>query len=320
MITRDLDLALDRLRHGGLVAIPTETVYGLAADAEQPDAVHRIFAAKGRPADHPLIVHLAGIEAADGWIDPSADDRVLGWVAALAAACWPGPLTMLVPRGPRVLDAVTGGRPTVGIRVPAHPLTLQLLERLAGGLAAPSANRFGRVSPTTAAHVLSDLAGHLDPERDAILDGGACPIGVESTIVDLTVTPPQVLRSGGIDAADIARILSIEVTGASGPSRASGMLIAHYAPACEVVVVDDAAAAAIEVASRQGQRVRVLDRTDDLVTAARELYADLRRADDDGLDALVAVLPPAEGLGHALRDRLVKASVGSRRDRPNPAG
>jgi L-threonylcarbamoyladenylate synthase len=322
MITRDLDLALDRLRQGGLVAIPTETVYGLAADAEQPDAVRRIFDVKGRPADHPLIVHLGGIEAIDGWIDPSAGERLLGQVHALATACWPGPLTLLVPRGPRVLDAVTGGRPTVGIRVPAHPLTLELLDRFGGGLAAPSANRFGRVSPTTAAHVLADLAGHLDPASDVILDGGACPVGVESTIVDLTVSPPQVLRSGGIDAADVARILSVEVTGATGPSRASGMLAAHYAPLCEVVIVDHPADAATEVARRlaRGERARLLDRTDDLVAAARELYADLRRADDDGLDALVAVLPPPDGLGHALRDRLVKASVGSCRDRPSPAG
>jgi L-threonylcarbamoyladenylate synthase len=320
LTTNDVGVALERLRRGGLVAIPTETVYGLAADAERPDAVARIFAVKGRPTDHPLIVHLGSTDAMDGWIDPAADARLLEHVAALATACWPGPLTMLVPRGPRVLDVVTGGRPTVGLRVPAHPLTLDLLDRFGGGLAAPSANRFGRVSPTTAGHVLTDLVDHLDPERDSILDGGPCPIGVESTIVDLTTAVPQVLRSGGIDAADVARILSVEVAGASGPSRASGMLIAHYAPVCEVVVVEDAASAAIEVENRHEQRVRVLDRTDDLVLAARTLYADLRRADDDGLDALVAVLPPAEGLGHALRDRLVKASVGSRRDRPSRAG
>lgn len=322
MITRDVDLALRRLRQGGLVAIPTETVYGLAADAEQPDAVRRIFEVKGRPADHPLIVHLGGIEAIDGWIDPSAGERLLEQVHALATACWPGPLTVLMPRGPRVLDAVTGGRQTVGIRVPAHPLTLELLDRFGGGLAAPSANRFGRVSPTTASHVLADLTGHLDAERDAILDGGPCPVGVESTIVDLTVSPPQVLRSGAIDAVDIARILSVEVAGATGPSRASGMLAAHYAPACQVVIVDDPADAAAEVNRRLalGEHVRLLDRTDDLVGAARELYADLRRADDDGLDTLVALLPPPHGLGHALRDRLVKASVGSRRDRSSPAG
>lgn len=322
LLTTDVGRALALLRAGGLVAVPTETVYGLAADAEQPDAVGRIFTVKGRPTDHPLIVHLAGVEHVDGWIAP-ADRAVRARLELLAAACWPGPLTVLVPRGPRVIDAVTGGRPNVGLRVPAHPMTLDLLDRLGGGLAAPSANRFGRVSPTTAAHVTADLDGLLDPARDAVLDGGACPVGVESTIVDLTVSPPQVLRAGAIDASDVERILAEPVGAAAGPSRASGMLAAHYAPDCPVVLADGPAAAAAEAAVRRsaGESVRVLDRTDDLVDAARQLYADLRAADTDGLDALVVVLPPAAGLGHALRDRLVKAAAGSRRPAPpNPAG
>ena len=322
LLITDVGRALSLLRAGGLVAVPTETVYGLAADAEQPDAVGRIFAVKGRPTDHPLIVHLAGVEHVDGWIAP-ADTAVRAQVELLAAACWPGPLTMLVPRGPRVIDAVTGGRPTVGLRVPSHPMTLDLLERLGGGLAAPSANRFGKVSPTTAAHVLADLGAILDPERDAVLDGGACPVGVESTIVDLTVSPPQVLRAGAIDASDVERILAEPVGAAAGPSRASGMLAAHYAPDCLVVLADDPADAAADAAARRaaGETVRVLDRTDDLVEAARRLYADLRAADADRLDALVVVLPPAAGLGHALRDRLVKAAAGSRRPAPpSPAG
>ena len=318
LVTDDLTRCLDALRAGGLVAIPTETVYGLGADAEQEAAVRRIFAVKGRPADHPLIVHLAGAEHLDGWLD-ERHAALTAAVARLADATWPGPLTMLVPRGPRVLDVVTGGRATVGLRVPAHPMTLALLADLGGGVAAPSANRFGRVSPTTAQHVATDLAGLLDPATDAILDGGACPVGVESTIVDLSVSPPQVLRAGAIDASDIARILDAPVAPAAGPSRASGMLAAHYAPDCEVVLVEDAAAAEHEAADRRarGAAVDVVDRTDDLVVAARELYADLRRADAVGLDALVVVLPPAEGLGHALRDRLFKAAVGSRRDRPS---
>jgi L-threonylcarbamoyladenylate synthase len=322
LLTTDVGRALALLRAGGLVAVPTETVYGLAADAEQPDAVGRIFAVKGRPTDHPLIVHLAGVEHVDGWIAP-ADTTVRARVELLAAACWPGPLTVLVPRGPRVIDAVTGGRPTVGLRVPSHPMTLDLLDRLGGGLAAPSANRFGRVSPTTAAHVTADLRGILDPARDAVLDGGACPVGVESTIVDLTVSPPQVLRAGAIDASDVERILAEPVGAAAGPSRASGMLAAHYAPDCLVVLADDplAAAAEAEVRRTAGESVRVLDRTGDLVDAARRLYADLRDADTDRLDALVVVLPPAAGLGHALRDRLVKAAAGSRRPAPpSPAG
>jgi L-threonylcarbamoyladenylate synthase len=322
LLTTDVARAAEALRSGGLVAIPTETVYGLAADARHPAAVARIFEVKGRPTGHPLIVHIAGYDGLDGWVgDVSA--ATAGDIARLAAACWPGPLTMLVPRGPSVIDAVTGGRPAVGLRAPAHPLTLELISTLGTGLAAPSANRFGRVSPTTAQHVLDDLGELLDPRTDVVLDGGPCPVGVESTIVDLTTSPPQVLRAGAIVAGDVESILAGPVADATGPSRASGMLASHYAPESEVVLVDDRQTAAREEDRRRasGQRTRVLDRTDDLVVAARELYADLRRADLDRLDALIVVLPPAAGLGHAIRDRLVKAAAGSRRisrrSRPN---
>lgn len=316
LVSTDLADAVERLRRGGLVALPTETVYGLAADAERRDAVARIFAVKGRPIDHPLIVHIAGIEVIDGWVA-----RVTPEMRRLAAVCWPGPLTMLVPRGPRVDDAITGGRPTVGIRVPAHPIALDLLERFGGGLAAPSANRFGRVSPTSAQHVVDDLGDRLDPTRDLVVDGGACPVGVESTIVDLTVSPCEVLRAGAIDATDIGRILSEAVAHGSGPSRASGMLPSHYAPSCDVILAatrDEADHAAHEQRA-QGRRVRVLDRTDDLVLAARELYGDLRRADVDRLDGLIVVLPPAVGIGHALRDRLTKAASSVGRAGPSRA-
>jgi L-threonylcarbamoyladenylate synthase len=314
LLITDAEQAADRLRRGGLVAIPTETVYGLGADAEQPEALARIFAVKARPSDHPLIVHLAGLDAVDGWVgdlEPAVDAAF----RSLAEACWPGPLTILVARGRRVQDAVTGGRPTVGLRVPAHALTLELLERLGGGVAAPSANRFGKVSPTTAQHVLADIGDLLDPSRDAVLDGGPCPVGVESTIVDLTVSPPQLLRAGAITADQITRILRQPVAAAAGPSRASGMLAAHYAPACEVVLAHDLADAERILADRRraGQRAAVLDRTEDLVLAARHLYGDLRAADAAGLDVLVVVRPPAEGLGHALRDRLAKAAAGTGR-------
>ena len=317
LITTDLDLALDRLRRGGLVAIPTETVYGLAADAEQPDAVRRIFDVKGRPRDHPLIVHVAGLDALDGWADPVPEAaRTLG------RTCWPGPLTMLLPRGERATDVVTGGRPTIGLRAPAHPLAHELLVRFGGGLAAPSANRFGKVSPTSAEHVLHDLADLLVPGRDAILDGGPSLVGVESTIVDLTVEPPQVLRAGAIDADEIGRLLAMPVAAASGPSRASGMLEAHYEPDCLVVLADaaDAADARVRAARADGRRADVLDRTDDLVLAAQLLYADLRAADDRGLDELVVVLPPANGIGVAVRDRLMKAAAGGARRRSSPDG
>lgn len=292
------------LRRGGLVGMPTETVYGLAADASNETAVRRIFMVKGRPADHPLIVHLGQAEAMSQWaasIPPTA--------AVLADACWPGPLTVLVPRAEHVLDVVTGGRPTVGLRVPAHSMTLELLRRFGGGLAAPSANRFGHVSPTTAAHVRADLGRDVD----VVLDGGPCPVGVESTIVDCTVEPPQILRPGGIVDEEIARLLETigGVASSSGPSRASGMLASHYAPDATVEVFDTvgAATARADSLTADGLRVDVLDPTADLVAAAQHLYAWLRAADERGLDVVCAVLPAPVGLGHAIRDRLLKAAA-----------
>ena len=295
----DLDQALAVLRAGGLVAIPTETVYGLAADASNPVAVRRIFAVKHRPVDHPLIVHIAAAEQLRDWagaIPPSA--------VVLADACWPGPLTVLVPRAARVLDAVTGGLPTVGVRVPAHPLTLQLLERFGGGLAAPSANRFGRVSPTTADHVRDDLGDDVD----FVLDGGPCPIGVESTIVDCTVDPPQVLRPGGIPSEQISALLDQVLGHSDGPSRAPGMLESHYAPRCRVLLATTPAEAQALTAGWPGSEI--LGDTD-LVRYAQSLYSRLRDADDRHVDTLIAVLPPATGLGHAIRDRLTKAAASS---------
>ena len=297
MIGTSVDRALEILRSGGLVAIPTETVYGLAADASNPDAIRRVFEAKGRPDNHPLIVHIATADHLGEWaaeIPPAA--------AVLATTCWPGPLTLLLPKAPHVLDAVTGGRPTVGIRVPAHPLTTELLTRFDGGLAAPSANLFGRVSPTTAEHVQSDLGDLVD----YVLDGGRCPVGVESTIVDCTVTPPQILRPGGIASEQIVALLEGRVAAPSGPSRASGMLASHYAPKAKVVLVTTASEALS--LSWQHEGSWVLDRTDDLVEYARSLYSDLRMADSRGVPMVIAVMPPPTGLGHAIRDRLTKAA------------
>jgi L-threonylcarbamoyladenylate synthase len=302
IVTTDVERAAAAIGAGGLVAIPTETVYGLAADATNPDAVARIFDVKGRPADHPLIVHLASAEQVDEW---AATVPVSARV--LIDAAWPGPLTVIVPRAGGVVDAVTGGHATVGLRVPAHPMALELLDRVAVGLAAPSANRFGAVSPTTADHVLRDLGDRLDPRRDVILDGGPCPVGVESTIVDCTTSPPQILRAGGVPVEDIHRLLAGEIADASGPSRASGMLASHYAPRCAVRLVDSADDAMALRAGTVGSEV--LDLTGDLVTYARELYARLRDADDRGVVTVIAVLPPASGLGHAIRDRLEKAAA-----------
>jgi L-threonylcarbamoyladenylate synthase len=302
LLTDDVARAEQLIRSGGLVAIPTETVYGLAADATNPDAVRRLFEVKGRPSDHPLIVHLQSQNQLGDWTEELNEPARI-----LIEASWPGPLTIVVPRASNVLDVVTGGRATIGLRVPAHPMTLDLLGRLGVGLAAPSANRFGSVSPTMAQHVLRDLGDHLDPTRDAILDGGPCPVGVESTIVDCSCVPPQILRSGGIETEDVHRLLSGVVAEASGPARASGMLTSHYAPNCTVKLVDSADDA---MALRAGSpNSDILDLTDDLVAYARELYARLRTADENDLTTLIAVLPPAEGLGHAIRDRLSKAAA-----------
>ena len=294
----DVDRALQVLRSGGLVAIPTETVYGLAGDATNEAAVRRIFAAKGRPADHPLIVHIASAAQLSDWADevPSAAER-------LASTCWPGPLTLLVPKARHVLPVVTGGRSTVGIRVPAHPLTEELLTRFGGGLAAPSANRFGMVSPTTAQHVRDDLGDAVD----FVLDGGPCPIGVESTIIDCSVTPPQILRPGGIPSEQIVELLDGNIAEASGPSRASGMLASHYAPNARVLLAEDRAEA-LQLAADL-DHPELIDRTADLVDYAQHLYSDLRAADARGAGTIVAVLPPPAGLGHAIRDRLMKAAA-----------
>ena len=259
---------------------------------------------KDRPRGHPLIVHID-----PSWLPDWAAD-VPPAAATLAAACWPGPLTLLLPRSSRVPDAVTGGRDTVGLRAPAHALTQRLLAVTGRGIAAPSANRFGKVSPTTAQHVVDDLGAYLDPARDVVLDGGPSPIGVESTIVDCTTDPPQLLRPGGIPAEDIERLLDLALGAATGPSRAAGMLAGHYVPRAQVVLVPDRSSADARAAAfeRDGRRVAVIDHGGDLVGYARDLYAELREADDAGADHVVAVLPSPYGLGHAIRDRLLKAA------------
>ena len=292
-----VERALEVIRGGGLVAIPTETVYGLAADADNEAAVRRIFTVKGRPADHPLIVHIASATQLPEWAAsvPTAAGR-------LADTCWPGPLTLLVPKAQRVSRVVTGGRDTVGIRVPAHPLTTELLERFGGGLAAPSANRFGMVSPTTAEHVRADLADDVD----FVLDGGPCPIGVESTIVDCTVEPPQILRPGGIADDEIASLLEGALGTASGHRRAPGMLQSHYAPRCPVYLAETIDEVRRLTDAHPGNTVIGVNL--DPASYAAGLYEWLRAADRDQRTAVVALLPAPVGLGHAIRDRLQKAS------------
>jgi L-threonylcarbamoyladenylate synthase len=323
----DIVAAVEVLRRGGLVAFPTETVYGLGADAGNETAVGRIFAVKGRPRNHPVIVHLAEPVNIKAW---AADVPADAW--ALAEAFWPGPLTLILPRAPHVPDAVTGGIGTVGLRVPNQPLALELIEAFGGGIAAPSANRFGRVSPTTAAHVRADLGTDVD----LILDGGPCAVGVESTIVDLSQGVPRVLRLGGLSVETLSDALGrpIKVTaiatgagvgaGPADPVAAPGTLPSHYAPEARVEVLGaEAVAGRAATLLGQGRRVGLLAprRIDGLPPGvdalppaggaqayAKCLYQRLREADRRGLDVLLAVPPPERGIGAAVADRLRRAA------------
>ena len=314
-----IDRAVAILRAGGLVAFPTETVYGLGADAGNPDAVARIFAAKGRPADHPLIVHLGSAALLDDWaIDVPPLARTL------AAACWPGPLTLVLRRAGRVPDAVTGGLSTVGLRVPAHPAALALLRAFGDGVAAPSANRFGTVSPTTAEHVRSGLGDRVD----LVLDGGPSDVGVESTIVDLSgvaTAGPAILRPGGLPREVLEAIAGEPIpVREGGEVRAPGMLASHYAPDALLVLVPPAEQASRAAALRaQGRRVGVLafepgSAVDDATIvdlgasedeAARRLYAAIRELDET-CDVILAWPPDERGLGLAIADRLRRAASG----------
>lgn len=299
-VTGDIDEAVAVLAAGGIIGLPTETVYGLAARVSDETAVRRVYAAKGRPAGHPLIVHVSSLTQAltYGEFD--------GRATALAHRFWPGPLTVLVRRRDTVPPVVTGGRDTVAIRVPAHPMALEVIDRLGEGLVAPSANRFGHVSPTEASHVVGDLDGLVD----LVLDGGRCPVGVESTIVDCTGAL-QVLRPGAVTADQIEETAAEEVAGPSGPSRAPGMLASHYAPRARVHLAatpDDARAAVSAMTAVS--TVRVLGEGLDAKEYAAQLYGELRRADDDGVTDVVALLPVGGGLAAAVRDRLTKAAAG----------
>ena len=304
------------LRDGGLVAFPTETVYGLGADASNPDAVGRIFAAKGRPADHPLIVHLASAGAMDEWaatVPPLA--------RTLADACWPGPLTLILRRSDRVPDAVTGGLDTVGLRVPAHPLALELLRAFGGGIAAPSANPFGSVSPTSAEHVRAGLGDRVD----LILDGGPCEVGVESTIVDLSGDAPAILRPGGLPRERLEAIAGTSIpVRHGGVVRAPGMLDSHYAPDARLLLVPPSEQAA-RVAALRGRGLfvgvlsfapggpvgdaTVVDLGASEAEAARHLYAAIRDLDASGCDVILAWPPEERGLGLAIADRLRRAAA-----------
>ena len=321
MTTAAVARAARVLRADGLVAFPTETVYGLGADASSDTALARLYAVKQRPPDHPVIVHLGDPDRLDDWGRDLSDDARL-----LAVSFWPGPLTLVVRRNDQMVsDVVTGGRDTVGLRVPDQPLALDLLREFGGGIAAPSANRFGRVSPTTAAHVRADLGNDVD----AILDGGSCSVGVESTIVDCSGSHVRLLRRGGVPVDRIAAILGRPVDEAAdgeGPA-APGRLAAHYQPRARVVVVGHSDHAIVEAqrhldgGARTGllapgplppdlpSGLEIVGAPPNTDEYARSLYACLRDADTRGLDVLVVVPPAAQGVGAAVEDRLRRAAA-----------
>ena len=294
IVTTDPARAAEVLMNGGIIGMPTETVYGLAARALDEQAVHRVFDVKGRPRNHPLIVHLS----AD--VDPGTWGIMNAEAEALAERFWPGPLTVLVPRTAVVPDWVTGGRATVALRVPSHPVCARLLDLCADGIVAPSANRFGSVSPTTAQHVLADLGDDVD----LVLDGGPSSVGVESTIVEC-IGVPQVLRPGVVSADEVASVVGAIWNGPTGDARAPGMLSSHYAPRARLILAEDMDEAQVLV---RDTGARLLWH-DDAVEYARLLYADLRAFDDEGATTVVALLPAPVGVGTAIRDRLAKAAA-----------
>jgi L-threonylcarbamoyladenylate synthase len=305
--------AAKHLLAGDLVAFPTETVYGLGADASNSVAVARVYSVKGRPSDHPLIVHIASMDRMGDWV---AD--VPEYAIALAREFWPGPMTLVFQRSELAGDFVTGGQDTVGVRVPDHVVALALLEAFekAGGkgVAAPSANRFGHVSPTTAAAVVEELADYLSKD-DLVLDGGACAVGVESTIIDCTGLLPRVLRPGAISTAMIEEITGLSTLSVDGGDeiRVSGSLENHYAPAakvllCEVPIAGQGFIAHKNIETPQGV-IRLASPGDD-EEFAQILYSALREADAQGLLEVVVVQPIGIGIGVAIRDRLARAANG----------
>jgi L-threonylcarbamoyladenylate synthase len=315
----ELSRAVAVLRAGGLVAFPTETVYGLGADAENPAAVRRIFEAKGRPAAHPVIVHLADAVQLANWARevPEAARR-------LARKFWPGPLTVILRRASGVSDVVTGGQDTVALRVPAHPLAQQLLARFGGGIAAPSANRHGRVSATTAEHVRREFGAAVD----CVLDGGEARIGIESTIVDLSGGHPALLRPGWITAAEIEQALGMPLRApAENAPRAPGTLAAHYAPQTPLTLVEGRLLPEFAATlMRQGKAVAVLALSEaralrpglqwiaaprEAAGYAHELYSNLRTLDAARCDSILVEQPPLAPEWAAINDRLARAAAGS---------
>ena len=301
--------AAAHLKAGDLVAFPTETVYGLGADASNSQAVARIYSVKGRPNDHPLIVHIASMDRMGDW----ASD-VPEYAIALARSFWPGPMTLILKRSELAGDFITGGQDSVGVRVPDHVVALALLEafeRSGGkGVAAPSANRFGHVSPTTAAAVIEELGDYLSQD-DLVLDGGACDVGVESTIIDCTGAAPSVLRPGAISVAMIEECTGLKTTGSDVEIRVSGSLDNHYAPTAKVLLdkpplKGQGFIALAEISTPVGVIRLAAPKT--VEEFAHILYSSLREADNQSLKGIVVAQPMGDGIAIAIRDRLKKAS------------
>ena len=303
--------AAEHLKAGSLVAFPTETVYGLGADATNPDAVARIYKAKGRPADHPLIVHLGDMQDIAEWSDEIPD-----YAIALARNFWPGPMTLILKRSALAKDFITGGQETVGLRVPDHVIALALLnefKKLGGkGIAAPSANRFGHVSPTTSAAVTAELSDYLE-ENDLILDGGPSQVGVESTIIDCTEELPKILRPGAITEEMIIETTGLSIADSLSDIRVSGSLENHYSPAAKVVLdiapeSGDGFIALANIETPAG--VIRLASPQNNEEFARVLYTALRSADQQELARVVVAQPAGDDISIAIRDRLLRASRG----------
>jgi len=317
-VANDISLAVAALRRGELVAMPTETVYGLAADARNPAAVRRIFAAKGRPADHPLIVHLADVEDIHGWVK-----EVPHAARLLMDHFWPGPLTLILAKANHVDAVVTGGQDTVGIRVPAHPVAQALLRAFGGALAAPSANRFGRISPTQARHVRDEFPTGLA----VILDGGPSTVGLESTIIDLSGAQPRLLRPGSISATQIEALIGPlgRPEDDDGP-RASGRLAAHYAPGKPLDLIDAAALDGYRATYPRGvawltpgplpQGCPGIALATDPGAYGQQLYAALRELDAGASQRIAVLRPPRDESWAAVNDRLGRAAAGSGSDTP----
>jgi L-threonylcarbamoyladenylate synthase len=324
---QEIEKAAEVLRAGGLVAFPTETVYGLGADASNPVAVKKIFAAKGRPADHPVIVHIGDMSELKHW---AAEVPRAAWL--LAEKFWPGPLTMVLKRSPHASDLISGGQNTVGLRVPGHPVAQQLLKAFGGGIAAPSANKFGRLSPTTAEHVREELGNAVE----IVLDGGPCDVGIESTIVDLTHEPPAILRPGRVSAQQIADALLVPLgEPAVDRPRVPGSLASHYAPRTplkivhpdeiEIYVRRQAVPPPVAVLARRGRprdsKVALWQVAPETPEEyARLLYGTLRRLDDARCHLIVVEALPQLPEWTAVRDRLDRATTPEPAAQPTAAG